>query len=190
MEYIINGYEPAAMFGFFEDIAAIPHGSGNEKALADYIQSFAEKRGLFCIRDEADNLLIKKPAVKAAVFIDLLKGLFYLPGSVFVKECSIYGLKIPFYRLSLKLFILGYSHFTELVHTLFKMYAVFASLYHLLSYSRKHLASVAAAQVLAAKRDKPSVFLYYLDGAFLHTHQVNVPAVLKSHAADGQHLLL
>jgi len=67
MEYIINGYEPAAMFGFFEDIAAIPHGSGNEKALADYIQSFAEKRGLFCIRDEADNLLIKKPAGKSAV---------------------------------------------------------------------------------------------------------------------------
>ncbi len=48
----------------FEKISSIPHGSGNTKAIADYLVSFAEQRGLACYRDEADNVVIRKPATK------------------------------------------------------------------------------------------------------------------------------
>lgn len=62
MEYIINNREPAALFHYFEDICAIPHGSGNESAIADYIVSFAEKNGLYSYRDNNNNVLVKRPA--------------------------------------------------------------------------------------------------------------------------------
>lgn len=47
---------------FFEEISKIPHGSGSEGALCDYIEDFANRHGLFCLRDEYDNIIIKKPA--------------------------------------------------------------------------------------------------------------------------------
>lgn len=62
MEYIINNREPAALFHYFEDICAIPHGSGNESAIADYIVNFAEKNGLYSYRDNNNNVLVKRPA--------------------------------------------------------------------------------------------------------------------------------
>lgn len=62
MDYVINGYKPEALFRFFEDLAAIPHGSYNEAGVADALVSFAEVRGLECYRDELNNVLIKKPA--------------------------------------------------------------------------------------------------------------------------------
>ena len=64
MRYIINGREPAAVFRFFEDICAIPHPSHHEEGVADYLEAFAEERGLWCYRDELHNVLIKKPATK------------------------------------------------------------------------------------------------------------------------------
>ena len=39
--------EPKKVFYFFEDLCAIPHGSGNTKKISDYCKDFAEKRGLF-----------------------------------------------------------------------------------------------------------------------------------------------
>ncbi len=62
MNYIINGYKPTRLFRFFEDICAIPHGSRNEKAIADYLVAFAEARGLAYYRDEIENVFIRKPA--------------------------------------------------------------------------------------------------------------------------------
>ncbi len=59
---ILSGYEPAAVLSFFEDICAIPHVSGDEKAIADYIQQFAKTRGLSCYRDHVHNVFIKLPA--------------------------------------------------------------------------------------------------------------------------------
>lgn len=47
---------------FFYRISAIPRGSGNEAGIADFLVSFAEERGLFCVRDEENNVFIKKPA--------------------------------------------------------------------------------------------------------------------------------
>ena len=59
MEYIINNRKPSKLFNIFEDISAIPRGSGNEKGIADYIESFAKERSLWYVRDEVDNLLVR-----------------------------------------------------------------------------------------------------------------------------------
>ena len=64
MEYIVKGYEPKRLFEFFEEICAIPHGSGNEAAIADYLVEFARARGLYCYRDAVNNVFIKAPATK------------------------------------------------------------------------------------------------------------------------------
>ena len=48
----------------FEELCTIPHGSGNTGAISAHIAAFAEGLGLACIRDEADNLIIKKPGTK------------------------------------------------------------------------------------------------------------------------------
>lgn len=61
MKYILN-HEGKPYLKFFEDIAAIPHGSYNEKAISDYIVEFAKSRNLWYIQDEKYNVLIKKPA--------------------------------------------------------------------------------------------------------------------------------
>jgi len=62
MEYIINGFKPVELFRFFEDISAIPRGSGNEEGIADFLEKFAEDRGLIHFRDSSNNVLIKKDA--------------------------------------------------------------------------------------------------------------------------------
>jgi dipeptidase D len=59
---ILSGYEPASVLSFFEDICAIPHVSGDEKAIADYVEAFAKTRGLSCYRDSVHNVFIKLPA--------------------------------------------------------------------------------------------------------------------------------
>jgi dipeptidase D len=59
---ILSSFEPASVWAFFEDICAIPHVSGDERAIADYIQNFASRRGLFCYRDAVHNVFIKIPA--------------------------------------------------------------------------------------------------------------------------------
>lgn len=60
----LKGLEPRKVFEFFEEISGIPRGSGNMKKIADYCVSFAEKRGLKYLRDEADNVVIFKDATK------------------------------------------------------------------------------------------------------------------------------
>ena len=62
MEYLIQGYEPACLFRFFEEICAIPHGSRNEEKVADYLVEFARSRQLEVYRDGMHNVLIRKPA--------------------------------------------------------------------------------------------------------------------------------
>ena len=54
----LAGLEPAAVFGFFEEICAIPHGSGNTRTISDYLVKFAEERNLRYIQDEANNVII------------------------------------------------------------------------------------------------------------------------------------
>ncbi len=62
MNYVINGRKPEQIFRFFEDICAIPHGSGNEKGIADYIENFAKERGFEYTRDKVNNIFVKMPA--------------------------------------------------------------------------------------------------------------------------------
>ncbi len=56
--------EPKSVFHFFEELCAIPHGSGNTKAISDYCKEFAIDRGLDHTQDEWNNLIIRKPATK------------------------------------------------------------------------------------------------------------------------------
>jgi len=58
MKYKLNGFQPKQALHFFEEISAIPRGSGNEAAVADYLVQFASARGLACIRDRANNVII------------------------------------------------------------------------------------------------------------------------------------
>ncbi len=59
---VLEGYAPASVLGFFEDICAIPHVSGDERAIADYVEQFARTRALTCYRDAAHNIFIRLPA--------------------------------------------------------------------------------------------------------------------------------
>ena len=54
----LAGLEPAAVFGYFEEICAIPHGSRNTRAISDYLVNFAKARNLRYIQDEANNVII------------------------------------------------------------------------------------------------------------------------------------
>ncbi len=54
----LAGLEPAAVFGYFEEICAIPHGSRNTRMISDYLVNFAKSNDLRYIQDEADNVII------------------------------------------------------------------------------------------------------------------------------------
>ncbi len=64
MESVIKGRTPASVFGFFEEISAIPRASYNEAGVADYLVAFAKARGLYVYRDALHNVLIKAPATE------------------------------------------------------------------------------------------------------------------------------
>ena len=64
MKRILGHLEPQSVFYYFEEIAGIPHGSGNAKQIADYCEQFAVSRGLQHSRDSHDNVIIVKPAAK------------------------------------------------------------------------------------------------------------------------------
>ena len=59
---VLSGLEPKCVFRFFEELCAIPHGSGNTRAISDYLVAFARERGLRCRRDDANNVVIWKQA--------------------------------------------------------------------------------------------------------------------------------
>ena len=57
-------YKNTKIYKLFEQICKIPHGSGNEKALADYIEKYAKDRGHFTYRDSFDNVFVRREASK------------------------------------------------------------------------------------------------------------------------------
>ncbi len=61
-QLITKGYKPERALAFFEELCKIPHGSGNEEAIAKYIENFAKERNLFVIRDANNNVFIRKNA--------------------------------------------------------------------------------------------------------------------------------
>ena len=54
----LAGLEPSAVFGYFEDLCAIPHGSHNEKAISDSLVAFAKEQGIQYIQDEYNNVIL------------------------------------------------------------------------------------------------------------------------------------
>ena len=54
--------ESKKVFAYFEELAAIPHGSRNTRQISDYLISFAKEHGLECYQDEANNVVIIQEA--------------------------------------------------------------------------------------------------------------------------------
>ena len=61
---MLENLKPYSVFKYFEEICKIPHGSGNCEAIADYCVDFAKKHNLECLKDEYNNVIIKKVATK------------------------------------------------------------------------------------------------------------------------------
>lgn len=59
---VLENLEPKRVFGFFEQMCAIPHGSGNTKAISDWLKAFADARGLEVHQDSMGNVIIIKEA--------------------------------------------------------------------------------------------------------------------------------
>lgn len=55
---VLQGLEPASVFGFFEEICNIPHISYHEKELSDYCVNFAKERGFYYEQDKLGNVII------------------------------------------------------------------------------------------------------------------------------------
>jgi dipeptidase D len=66
MQGKLSDLEPVNVFHYFEEIAAIPHGSYHVDKISDYLVSFAKERGLRYVQDDAKNVIIFKPASKEA----------------------------------------------------------------------------------------------------------------------------
>jgi len=51
-------------FKYFKEMNEIPRGSGNEKAVSDWLVNFAKKHNLKVIQDKSLNVIIKKPGTQ------------------------------------------------------------------------------------------------------------------------------
>ena len=54
--------KPASVFHYFEEICKVPRPSKKEEKIIAYLMKFAEEQGLEAKKDEAGNILMKKPA--------------------------------------------------------------------------------------------------------------------------------
>ena len=54
----LAGLQPTSVFAYFEKLCSIPHGSGNTKAISDYLVSFAQEHGLRYEQDTLNNVII------------------------------------------------------------------------------------------------------------------------------------
>lgn len=59
---VLKQVKPEKVFYYFEEICRIPHGSGNTKAISDYVVQFAVQNQLRYIQDEWNNVVIYKDA--------------------------------------------------------------------------------------------------------------------------------
>ena len=58
----INTLKPERVFHYFKEMSRIPRGSGDMVKIADFCEAFAKEKGLSCVRDTANNVIIYKPA--------------------------------------------------------------------------------------------------------------------------------
>lgn len=59
---VLENLKPEKVFEYFEDLCAIPHGSGNTKKISDYCVNFAKEHGLEYVQDSLNNVIIRKDA--------------------------------------------------------------------------------------------------------------------------------
>lgn len=59
---ILEHLEPKSVFSYFEQLCAIPHGSGNTKAVSDWLAAFARERNLRYVQDASGNVIMYLPA--------------------------------------------------------------------------------------------------------------------------------
>lgn len=59
---VLENLQPQRVFYYFEEIAKIPHGSGNTKQISDYLVDFAKEHNLEYYQDELNNVIIIKEA--------------------------------------------------------------------------------------------------------------------------------
>lgn len=57
----LQNTEPKEVFKWFYEISQVPRGSGNERAISDFLVKFAKDRNLEVYQDKAMNVIIKKP---------------------------------------------------------------------------------------------------------------------------------
>jgi len=62
MSSIFEGLKPSLIWKYFEKILSIPHCSGNERAIGDYIISVAKELNLTSKKDKVGNVLVEKNA--------------------------------------------------------------------------------------------------------------------------------
>ncbi len=61
---VLQHLEPKDVFKYFEEISAVPRGSGNRDKIAQYCMNFASEHGLKAVCDNAKNVVIYKEAAK------------------------------------------------------------------------------------------------------------------------------
>ena len=59
---VLEGLTPQKVFKYFEEISAVPRGSGEREKIADFCENFAKEKGLRYYRDDANNVVIYKNA--------------------------------------------------------------------------------------------------------------------------------
>lgn len=99
MKYVTEGLEPRRVLELFEEISAIPRASGNEAAIAAWIEKFAKERGCFCLKDKSNNVFVRVPASagrdhEAAVLLQGHTDMVCEKNSVTEHDFSSEGLKL------------------------------------------------------------------------------------------------
>ena len=59
---ILKDLQPARVMHYFEEISAVPRGSGDTKRVSDRCVEMVRALGLECRQDEYNNIIIRKPA--------------------------------------------------------------------------------------------------------------------------------
>lgn len=100
---VLSGLKPEKVFGYFEELCKIPHGSGNTKEISDYLVTFAKERNLKVYQDEYNNVVIYKQASE---------GYESAPVTILQGHCDMVAEKTPesshdFEKDGLKLMIEG-----------------------------------------------------------------------------------
>jgi dipeptidase D len=64
----LAGLEPESMWRYFGDLARIPHGTGNEAGVREYVKAFAARRNIACEVNEIGDVLLRvNPDAKGTI---------------------------------------------------------------------------------------------------------------------------